>query len=145
MNGKVDILLVEDNPNDVELTLHAFSKYMLAASVHVARDGEEALNYLFSDENLCGGSLPRLLLLDLKLPKVDGFEVLRRVKGDERLRGIPVVILTTSGEESDIARCYQLGGNSYILKPVDFDQFVGLAGALWNYWLNINQLPRHLF
>lgn len=144
MKDPVAILLVEDNPNDVELTLHALAAHALADRVHVARDGEEGLNYLFCQGEYVHRSsadLPQLILLDLKLPKVDGFEVLRRVKGDPQLRTVPVVVLTTSSEERDIAESYRLGVNSYIVKPVDFDEFAEMAHTLVHYWLLLNQLP----
>jgi two-component system response regulator len=123
--GPIEILLVEDNPNDVKLAMHAFKKHNLAISVQVVRDGAEALEYLF-----CTGSfsardirnVPKLILLDLKLPKVDGLEVLRRVKADARTRATPVVMMTSSREERDVVESYHLGVNSYIVKPVDYSQ-----------------------
>jgi len=141
---QIEILLVEDNPDDVELTLHALRRENLANSIHVARDGEEALEFLF-----CNGPHaerfferpPKLILLDLKLPKVDGMEVLKRLKGDPRTRTIPVVILTSSKEERDLVTVYGLGANSYIQKPVDFDQFRETVKTVGLYWLVINQLP----
>jgi len=141
---QVEILLVEDNPDDVELTQHALRKENLANSIHVARDGEEALEFLF-----CSGPFekrsferpPKLVLLDLKLPKVDGMEVLRRLKGDPRTKAIPVVILTSSKEERDLVNGYGLGANSYIQKPVDFDQFRETVKNVGLYWLLINQPP----
>jgi two-component system response regulator len=143
----VEILLVEDNANDVELALRALRKNRLGNRIHVARDGEEALDFIF-----CRGAhrsrditqFPKLILLDLKLPKVDGMEVLRQVKADTRTRIIPVTILTASKEEEDVARGYRLGVNSYIQKPVDFDQFCGTVTQLGMYWLLVNQLPSHL-
>ena len=141
----VEILLVEDNPNDEELTLHALKKVNLVNRIDVVRDGAEALDYIF-----CTGAYshrviengPRLILLDLKLPKVDGLEVLQRIKGDPRTRMIPVVVLTSSREESDIIESYQIGVNSYIVKPVDFEQFVQSIGQVGMYWVLINQPPR---
>ena len=142
-NG-VEILLVEDNPNDIELALHAFQKHKLANHIQVARDGAEALEFIF-----CTGAFahrriengPKLILLDLKLPLVDGIEVLRRVKADPRTRTIPVIVLTSSREESDLVKSYQLGVNSYIVKPVDFEQFTEAVRHLGLYWLLLNQAP----
>ena len=139
---KVEILLVEDNQNDVELTLHALRKENLANSIHVARDGEEALEFLFCNGAHADRSFdrpPRLVLLDLKLPKVDGMEVLRKLKADSRTQSIPVVILTSSKEERDLVQGYGLGANSYIQKPVDFDQFRDTVKSVGFYWLLINQ------
>jgi len=141
---QVEILLVEDNPDDVELTLHALRKEKLANSIHVARDGEEALEFLFRDgvhAERSGDRPPRLILLDLKLPKVDGMEVLKRIKDDPRTKTIPVVILTSSKEDRDLVKGYGLGANSYIQKPVDFDQFRETVKTLGLYWLVINQAP----
>ena len=140
----VEILLVEDNPDDVELTLHAFQKHNLANHVHVVRDGAEALDFLF-----CTGSYkdrriensPSLVLLDLKLPKVDGLEVLRRMKEDPRTQMIPVVVLTSSREDRDIMESYQLGVNSYIVKPVNFEQFTEAVRQIKLYWLLMNEPP----
>ncbi len=141
-NG-LEILLVEDNPNDVKLTLYAFKRANLANKVEVVRDGEEALARLFPADPSPdhAETLPRLILLDLKLPKVDGLEVLRRVKADAQTRMIPVVVLTTSREERDIVESYRLGVNSYIVKPVDFEQFIEATRTLGLYWLLLNQPP----
>jgi len=140
----VEILLVEDNPEDLELTLHALRKNKLANRIQVARDGEEALDYLFARGPHAGPNgynHPRMILLDLKLPKVDGLEVLKQIKDDPRTRPIPVVILTSSKEQSDLVSGYQLGVNSYIQKPVDFDQFRETVKQLGLYWLVINEVP----
>ena len=140
----VEILLVEDNPDDLELTLHALRKNKLANRIQVARDGEEALDYLFARGPHAGANgynHPRMILLDLKLPKVDGLEVLKQIKADPRTRPIPVVILTSSKEQSDLVNGYALGVNSYIQKPVDFDQFRETIRQLGLYWLVINELP----
>jgi len=140
----VEILLVEDNPNDVELTLHTLKKHNLANRVYVVRDGSEALEYLFCTGAYAHRNIqnsPKVVLLDLKLPKVDGLEVLRRLKSDQRTRTIPVVVLTSSREERDIVESYQLGVNSYIVKPVDFGQFAEAVRQLGLYWLLLNQPP----
>lgn len=137
MNGMRPILLVEDNPMDVDLTLRAFAKRRLANPVDVARDGEEALARLEAWDN--GASMPILVLLDLKLPKVDGLEVLRRIKENPTSRHIPVVILTTSSEDNDMRTAYALGANSYIVKPVSFDRFVEVAGQIELYWAMLNR------
>jgi len=136
------ILLVEDNPSDIELTRRALQKNHIANEMVVAEDGQEALDYLFGGEPSGSGhenELPALILLDLKLPRVDGLQVLRRIRADERTRHLPVVILTTSGEEQDIAQSYDLGANSYVRKPVDFEQFVEVTRYLGLYWLVMNE------
>ena len=140
----IEILLVEDNPNDVELTLHAFKKQKLANRIQVVRDGAEALDYLFATGEFAGRDInqhPKVILLDLKLPKVSGLEVLERIKADARTRSIPVVVLTSSGEERDIVESYHLGVNSYIRKPVDFEQFTESVRTIGMYWLLLNQPP----
>lgn len=141
---EVDILLVEDNPDDLELTLHALRREHLANNIFSVRDGEEAVEFLF-----CTGRFrernfdhpPRLVLLDLKLPKLTGLEVLKRVKGDPRTKALPVVILTSSKEERDLVASYNLGANSYIQKPVDFDRFRDIVKSAGLYWMVINQRP----
>jgi CheY-like chemotaxis protein len=142
MNPKI-ILLVEDNPSDVELTRRALQKSHIANELIVAEDGQEVLEYLFNDAPLAGRNmddLPALILLDLKLPKVDGLQVLRRIRANERTSRLPVVILTTSSEEQDVAQSYDFGANSYIRKPVDFKQFVDAVQHLGLYWLVMNEL-----
>jgi len=139
---ETELLLVEDDPNDVELAFIALRKHNLNDRVQVARDGEEALDFLF-----CRGthatrnfeSPPRLVLLDLKLPKVSGIEVLKAIKNDPRTRPIPVAVLTSSRQQDDMNNCYQLGANSYIQKPIDFDQFQKMIDDLGYYWLSVNQ------
>ena len=137
------ILLVEDDPKDVELTLTALEEYHLANEVVVARDGEEALDYLYRRGSFATRSNdnPAVLLLDLKLPKVDGLEVLQQIKSDERLRIIPVVVLTSSHEEKDMVASYRLGVNAYVVKPVDFHEFVNAIGELGFFWAVINEPP----
>ena len=137
----VEILLVEDNPYDAELTLEALRNHRLANRIHVARDGAEALDFLFPADAAGQPNHPKVILLDLKLPKVDGLEVLRRVKTDPRTRLIPVVVLTSSREERDIVESYRLGVNSYIVKPVDFPQFTEAVRTLGFYWVLLNQPP----
>lgn len=142
--GEVEILLVEDNEADVELTLHALRHNNLANKIQVVRDGEEATDFLFCRGPYGNRSFdrpPKLVLLDLKLPKVDGLEVLRQVKNDTRTKAIPVVILTSSKEEKDMVNGYHLGVNSYIQKPVDFDQFREMVKQLGLYWLLVNEPP----
>ncbi len=143
-NNEIEILLVEDNPADLELTLHALRQNRLANLIQVVRDGEEALDYLFARGAYRDRALEhrlKLVLLDLKLPKVDGLEVLRAIKSDSRMRAIPVVILTASTEEKDLVESYHLGVNSYIQKPVDFEQFREIVNKLSLYWLLVNQPP----
>lgn len=138
------ILLVEDNPDDVELTLRALQKNKVTNEVAVARDGVEALDYLFGTGAHAGRDtsvMPAVILLDLKLPKIDGLEVLKRIRADHRTRFLPVVILTSSKEEQDIVNGYSLGANSYVRKPVDFAQFTKAVGELGLYWLLLNELP----
>ena len=145
ITNEIEILLVEDNPNDVELTLRALKKNNLTNRVHVVKDGAEALEYIFANGAYAHRKIedhPRVILLDLKLPKVDGLEVLRKIKSDERTKVIPVVVLTSSKEERDLVESYKLGANSYITKPVDFDSFVKAVAELGLYWLLLNQPPR---
>ncbi|MEO6307563.1 MAG: response regulator [Nitrospiraceae bacterium] len=140
----MEILLIEDSPEDVEITLRAFRKFELANKVHVVRDGEEALEYLFGKGRYAGQaacSTTRLILLDLKLPKVDGSEVLQRCKSDPRTKNIPVVVFTSSKEDRDLTDTYNLGVNSYVVKPLDFSQFTETIRQLSLYWMGLNQLP----
>jgi two-component system response regulator len=139
----LDIVLIEDNPSDIELTLRAFEHHRLANRVHVVRDGQEALDWLFGtgSESDPDRPRPRVILLDLKLPKVDGLDVLRAIRADERLRTVPVVVLTSSREERDIVESYDLGVNSYIVKPIQFDKFVEAVDTLGFYWLLLNEPP----
>ena len=142
--GERVILLVEDNPDDVELTLRSLKKHNISNEVVVVHDGAEALEYLFAAGAYAGRDasiIPAVILLDLKLPKVDGLEVLRRLRADERTKLTPVVILTSSKEEQDVVNSYKLGANSYVRKPVDFTQFVEAARQLGLYWLVINEPP----
>ena len=143
MNPKdVRILLVEDNPDDVELTLRAFKKHNLTNEIIVARDGEEALDIMFHrNEKNIEYWLPDLILLDLKLPKVDGLEVLEQLKTNSKTKCIPVVILTSSKEEKDLVESYRLGTNSYIRKPVNFEKFTDVVMQLGLYWLLLNETP----
>jgi CheY-like chemotaxis protein len=143
MSALTRILIVEDDPNDLELTLTALGEYNLANEVVVTRDGQEALDYLY-----CRGKFhsrpndnPAVVLLDLKLPRVDGLEVLQQIKADERLRMIPVVVLTSSHEEKDMVRSYKLGVNAYVVKPVDFHEFINAVRELGVFWALINQPP----
>lgn len=139
------ILLVEDNPDDQKLTLRALKKINLANEIVLAEDGAEALDYLFGTGRFAGRDArnrPALVLLDLKLPKVDGLSVLAQVRADERTKVVPVVVLTSSAEECDLVRSYELGVNSYVRKPVDFVEFVDAARQLGVYWLMLNEQPR---
>jgi two-component system response regulator len=147
MTNETEILLIEDNPEDVEMTLRAFQKHHIANKIHVVRDGEEALECLFStgryaERSACHNT--RLILLDLKLPKVDGLEILQKCKTDPRTKHIPIVVLTSSREEQDLAKSYNYGVNSYVVKPVDFPQFTDAVRQLGLYWMLLNQVPAEL-
>jgi len=145
-NAIVEILLVEDNPQDLQLALRALSKANLTNHIEVVRDGAEALEFVFGEGAYAGRKLdngPKVILLDLKLPKVDGLEVLKRLKADPRTMAIPIVMLTSSNEQSDSVRSYQLGVNSYIVKPVNFERFAQAVRDLGMYWVLLNQSPKH--
>jgi CheY-like chemotaxis protein len=144
-SNAVEILIVEDTPQDLELTLRALRKAKLSNRIQVARDGVEALEFIFCEGPHADRKIedaPRVILLDLKLPKIDGIEVLRRIKGDARTKTIPVVVLTSSKEQKDVVESYRLGVNSYIVKPVNFERFAAAVGELGLYWLLVNQAPR---
>ncbi len=141
----VDILLVEDQPHDAELALRALKKLNLDERVSLVRDGAGALDFIFGRGNHANRDLddaPRLILLDLKLPKMSGIDVLRALKSDENPRHIPIIVLTSSGEACDVDACYNLGANSYVVKPVDFAQFTETVQQIGTYWLNTNEPPR---
>jgi len=143
----VEILLVEDNSNDIELTLHALKRNHISNHLHIVRDGAEALEFIFCTGAYAKRSIdssPKVILLDLKLPKVDGLEVLRRIKKDPRTQATPVVVLTSSREERDVVDSYRLGGNSYIVKPVDFENFNEAIHKIGLYWLLLNQPPTYV-
>ncbi|HEY9044918.1 MAG TPA: response regulator [Ohtaekwangia sp.] len=139
MNNIVEILLVEDNPDDAELTIRALKKHNLANNLLHLQDGEEALNFIFSSDI---SAMPKIILLDIKMPKVDGIEVLRKIKSDEQRKIIPVVVLTSSKEERDIIETYKLGVNAYIVKPVAFEKFVSAVSEIGFFWLILNQPPK---
>ncbi len=144
-SGEVKILLVEDNPDDLDMALHALRKRKVANNIQIARDGVEALDFIFcrgAHANRRIENTPRVILMDLKLPKMDGLEVLQQIKADPRTRSIPVVMLTSSKEQSDVVQSYQLGVNSYIVKPVDFEQFALAVQNLGLYWMLLNQPPK---
>jgi len=146
MNNKT-ILLVEDNPDDIDLMLHALKKNSIKNEVKIVTDGAEALDYLFGTSNYAGRNLnfmPTLILLDLKLPKVDGLEVLRKLRKNELTKLLPIAILTSSKEEYDIKTSYSLGANSYIQKPIDFNEFSKAINILGEYWLSLNQTPSNI-
>lgn len=141
---EIEILLVDDSASDVELTLRALRRHNLANHIHVAEDGQEALDFLFCRDAYAERSFaskPKVIFLDLKMPKVDGIEVLRAIRGDARTRAIPVVILTSSKEQRDMVEGYKLGVNAYIQKPVDFDKFRGVIEQMGTFWLMVNQPP----
>ena len=141
----VELLLVEDNPDDLKMALRALKKANLANHIHIARDGEEALQFIFCEGEYAGRNIentPKVILLDLKLPKVDGKEVLERIKSDPRTKMIPVVVLTSSKEQKDVVESYNLGVNSYIVKPVNFERFAAAVQELGMYWLLHNQPPK---
>jgi CheY-like chemotaxis protein len=144
LSTEIEILVVEDNPSDLELTLRALKEQNLCNRIQIARDGEEALDYIFCREKFANkrpDELPRVILLDLKLPLVDGLEVLRQLRADPRTHHVPVVVLTASTEERDVVESYALGVNSYISKPVDFDQFRDAMRVIGLYWLLLNRPP----
>lgn len=138
----IEILLVEDNPGDVRLTIEALTEYKIQNNLQLVEDGEQALAYLKREPPYEGASRPDLILLDLNLPKVDGREVLQEIKGSEKLRRIPVVVLTTSAAEEDVVWSYDLHANSFVTKPVDFDSFIGVVKAIEEFWLSVVKLPR---
>ena len=142
---ETEILLVEDNPNDMELTLRAMSKYNLTNKINVTKDGAEALDYVFAEGAYSRRDIkdkPQVILLDLKLPKIGGLEVLQKIKSDARTNTIPIVALTSSTEERDIIESYELGVNSYIVKPVDFDKFISAVSEIGLYWMLLNKPPQ---
>ncbi len=144
-NNTVEILIVEDTPGDLELALRALKKANLTNSIQIARDGAEALDFIFGEGEYSGRWMangPKVILLDLKLPKIDGLEVLKRLKSDPRTKAIPVVVLTSSKEQSDVVESYKLGVNSYIVKPVNFERFAVAVQQLGMYWLLLNQPPQ---
>jgi CheY-like chemotaxis protein len=143
--NEVEILLVEDNPNDAELALRSLKKHNLANKILWVKDGAEALDFIFHTgvyADRTGNNIPKVVLLDLKLPKIDGLEVLRRIKSDEKKKVIPVVVLTSSQEEQDRVESYKLGVNSYIVKPVEFEKFVSAIEKLGLYWMLLNKPPK---
>ncbi len=147
INQAIEILLVEDSPEDRELTLRALTRAHLANNIHVAVDGAEALEFMFATgayADRSGQALPRLVLLDLKLPKIDGLEVLQRLKSDPRTKHVPIVVLTSSREQRDVVESYRLGVNSYIVKPVNFERFTAAVHEVGLYWLLLNEPPATL-
>lgn len=145
MNNEAEILLVEDNLSDAELTIRALKKSNLANKIVHLEDGQEALDYIFTEGNYSGRNIeetPKVILLDLKMPKINGIQVLQKIKSDERTKKIPVVVLTSSKEDPDIQECYRLGVNSYVVKPVQFEKFLQAVSELGLYWMLINQPSR---
>lgn len=145
MNYEVEILLVEDNLNDAELAIRALKKNNIANKFLHLEDGQDALDYIFGEGNFSNRKVedfPKVILLDLKLPKVNGIQILQKIRSDERTKKIPVVVLTSSKEDPDIQKCYELGVNSYIVKPVQFEAFIKAVSELGFYWLLLNQPPR---
>jgi two-component system, response regulator len=141
---EIDILIVEDNPEDAEMAVRAFQKNNLTNKIHVVSDGEKALDFVFAKNQHAERkemAKPKIILLDLKLPKIDGMEVLKQIKSNEETKIIPVIMLTSSKQESDVIKSYQLGVNSYIVKPVDFDKFINAVRDLGLYWLLLNEIP----
>jgi two-component system, response regulator len=139
--AELEVLLIEDNPDDIALTLRSLKKHNFINTIHVANDGVEALEHVFGGDTSAEPRIPRVIFLDLKLPKVDGLEVLRKLKSDARTRMIPIVVLTSSMEHQDLTECYRLGVNSYIVKPVEFDDFARSIAELGLYWLMLNKVP----
>lgn len=144
MDHEIEVLIVEDNMSDAEMTIRALTKNHLGNKIVHLKDGAEAIDFLFAEGNYVGrniGNTPKVILLDLKMPKVNGKEVLKRIKSDDRTKKIPVVVLTSSREDPDIEECYRLGVNSYVVKPVKFEEFVKAVSDLGLYWIIVNQLP----
>jgi two-component system response regulator len=143
--NSIDLLLAEDNANDAELTIRELKRHNLANNLYHVKDGEEALDFIFCSGKYAGtrniANTPKMILLDIQMPKVNGIEVLEKIRADERTRHLPVVILTSSKEDPDIKRCYDLGANSYIVKPVNFERFTAAIQSLGYYWLLLNQSP----
>lgn len=140
--SRVEIILIEDNPNDAELTIRALKKNKLSNNIVHLKDGEEAITYFFERKDWSSNGIPKVILLDLKLPKVNGIEILKRLKSEAHTKLIPVVVLTSSQEDRDVVNSYQLGVNSYVTKPVDFEQFIHAVSNLGLYWLLLNQSPK---
>lgn len=143
--NEVEVLLVEDNPHDAELTLRALKKHHLASKLFHVKDGVEAIDFVFAEGAYTDRKVeshPKVVLLDLKLPKLDGIDVLRKIKSDDRTKSIPVVVMTSSREDQDLKNCYQLGANGYVVKPVDFEDFARAVSRVGCYWLLQNETPR---